>query len=150
MTFEELTAPLRKPIKTIAAASPFDWRHIDKNDTLTANIVKTNRNNISTLSHSTSGDSMMTMADTNAGKHRMQQLLQANNLMMPHNNNQHQHPKQSLHAFRNAGSFSDACKDNYFVQALSETTMAFCQETTLHGMKYVVQDIQELGSTYSR
>lgn len=41
-------------------------------------------------------------------------------------------------------------KDNYFVQALSHTTYAFCRETTLHGMKYVVQDIEELGSTYSR
>lgn len=41
-------------------------------------------------------------------------------------------------------------KDNYFVQALSHTTYAFCRETTLHGMKYVVQDIEELGSTFSR
>lgn len=43
-----------------------------------------------------------------------------------------------------------AVKENYFVQALSQTTQSFCQETTLHGMKYVVMDIQELGSTYSR
>lgn len=41
-------------------------------------------------------------------------------------------------------------KENYFVQALSQTTLSFCEETTLHGMKYVVQDIQELGSTYSK
>lgn len=41
-------------------------------------------------------------------------------------------------------------KENYFVQALSQTTMSFCQETTLHGMKYVVLDIEELGATYSR
>lgn len=41
-------------------------------------------------------------------------------------------------------------KENYFVQALTQTTQSFCQETTLHGMKYVVMDIQELGSTYSR
>lgn len=41
-------------------------------------------------------------------------------------------------------------KENYFVQALSQTTLSFCQETTLHGMKYIVQDIQELGGTYSR
>lgn len=40
--------------------------------------------------------------------------------------------------------------DNYFVQALSQTTLLFCRETTLHGMKHVVDDIEELGSTFSR
>lgn len=40
--------------------------------------------------------------------------------------------------------------DNYFVKALSQTTLLFCRETTLHGMKHVVDDIEELGSTFSR
>lgn len=41
-------------------------------------------------------------------------------------------------------------RENYFVRALAQTTMDFCRETTLHGIKHVVVDIQQLGSSYSR
>lgn len=41
-------------------------------------------------------------------------------------------------------------RDNFCVQALARTTMDFCRESTLHGIKHIVVDIQELGSSYSR
>lgn len=41
-------------------------------------------------------------------------------------------------------------RDNYCVQALAQTTMDFCRDSTLHGIKHIVVDIQELGSSYSR
>lgn len=41
-------------------------------------------------------------------------------------------------------------RDNYCFQALAQTTMDFCRDSTLHGIKHVVVDIQELGSSYSR
>lgn len=41
-------------------------------------------------------------------------------------------------------------KGNIFLEGLSQTTVSFCRETTLHGMKYIVDDIEELGSTFSR
>lgn len=41
-------------------------------------------------------------------------------------------------------------RDNYCIQALAQTTMDFCRESTLHGIKHIVVDIQELGSSYSR
>lgn len=38
-----------------------------------------------------------------------------------------------------------------FRNALSETTLSFCQETSLHGVRNVVDDIRQLGSTrYSK
>lgn len=46
-------------------------------------------------------------------------------------------------------SFQDV-RENYCVRALTQTAMDFCRETTLHGIKHVVVDIQELGSSYSR
>lgn len=41
-------------------------------------------------------------------------------------------------------------RGNIFVQGLTQTTLSFCRETTLHGMKYIVDDIEELGSTFSK
>lgn len=41
-------------------------------------------------------------------------------------------------------------RENQFVQALARTTMDFCHDSTLHGIKHIVTDIQELGSSYSR
>lgn len=41
-------------------------------------------------------------------------------------------------------------QDSYCVQALAQTTLEFCRETTLHGVKQVVIDIQELNSGYSK
>lgn len=41
-------------------------------------------------------------------------------------------------------------RDNFCVQALARTTMEFCRESTLHGIKHIVVDIKELGSSYSR
>lgn len=41
-------------------------------------------------------------------------------------------------------------QNNFCVQALKQTTLEFCRETTLHGVKQVVIDIQELNSGYSR
>lgn len=41
-------------------------------------------------------------------------------------------------------------RDNQCFQALSQTTMEFCRDSTLHGIKHIVVDIQELGSSYSR
>lgn len=41
-------------------------------------------------------------------------------------------------------------RDNYCIQALAQTTMDFCRDSTLHGIKHIVVDIQELGSSYSR
>lgn len=41
-------------------------------------------------------------------------------------------------------------RDNLCVRALARTTMEFCRESTLHGIKHIVVDIQELGSSYSR
>lgn len=41
-------------------------------------------------------------------------------------------------------------KGSIFIEGLSQTTLSFCRETTLHGMKYIVDDIEELGSTFSK
>lgn len=41
-------------------------------------------------------------------------------------------------------------KGNVFIEGLTQTTLSFCRETTLHGMKYIVDDIEELGSTFSK
>lgn len=41
-------------------------------------------------------------------------------------------------------------RENQFLQALARTTMDFCHDSTLHGIKHIVTDIQELGSSYSR
>lgn len=41
-------------------------------------------------------------------------------------------------------------KGQVFVEGLTQTTLSFCRETTLHGMKYIVDDIEELGSTFSK
>lgn len=41
-------------------------------------------------------------------------------------------------------------KENFCIQALAQTTLDFCRETTLHGIKHVVIDIQELGASYSK
>lgn len=41
-------------------------------------------------------------------------------------------------------------KENYCIQALAQTTLDFCRDSTLHGVKHVVVDLQELGSSYSR
>lgn len=41
-------------------------------------------------------------------------------------------------------------RDNYCLRALAQTTMDFCRDSTLHGIKHIVVDIQELGSSYSR
>lgn len=41
-------------------------------------------------------------------------------------------------------------RDNQFFQALARTTLDFCHDSTLHGIKHIVTDIQELGSSYSR
>lgn len=41
-------------------------------------------------------------------------------------------------------------KGNIFIEGLTQTTLSFCRETTLHGMKYIVDDIEELGSTFSK
>lgn len=56
------------------------------------------------------------------------------------------HGKLSIHIPHSIHDMSD----NYLVKALSQTTLLFCRETTLHGMKHVVDDIEELGSTFSR
>lgn len=50
-------------------------------------------------------------------------------------------------------SFSKSVLDvrgHIFIEALTQTTLSFCRETTLHGMKYIVADIEELGSTFSK
>lgn len=60
-----------------------------------------------------------------------------------------QHIRNSRLTLNIPSSFHDV-QDNYFVQALAQTTLEFCRETTLHGIKQVVVDIQELGSSYSR
>lgn len=41
-------------------------------------------------------------------------------------------------------------QDNYCIQALAQTTLEFCRETTLHGVKQVVIDIQELSAGHTR
>lgn len=41
-------------------------------------------------------------------------------------------------------------KGSIFLEGLTQTTLSFCRETTLHGMKYIVDDIEELGSTFSK
>lgn len=41
-------------------------------------------------------------------------------------------------------------KGSIFIEGLTQTTLSFCRETTLHGMKYIVDDIEELGSTFSK
>lgn len=41
-------------------------------------------------------------------------------------------------------------KGSVFLEGLTQTTVLFCRETTLHGMKYIVDDIEELGSTFSK
>lgn len=41
-------------------------------------------------------------------------------------------------------------KENYCIRALAQTSLEFCRDSTLHGVKHVVVDLQELGSGYSR
>ncbi|XP_037044653.1 sodium channel protein Nach-like [Bradysia coprophila] len=41
-------------------------------------------------------------------------------------------------------------RGHIFLEGLTQTTLSFCRETTLHGMKYIVADIEELGSTFSK
>lgn len=41
-------------------------------------------------------------------------------------------------------------QENYCVQALAQTTLEFCRETTLHGVKQVVIDIQELSGGHTK
>lgn len=39
---------------------------------------------------------------------------------------------------------------NRFICALAQTTMDLCRDSSLHGIKHIMADIQELGSSYSR
>lgn len=41
-------------------------------------------------------------------------------------------------------------KENYCIQVLAQTILDFCRDSTLHGVKHLVVDLQELGSSYSR
>ncbi len=56
----------------------------------------------------------------------------------------HSHPRISF-----SKSILDV-KGSIFIEGLTQTTLSFCRETTLHGMKYIVHDIEELGSTFSK
>lgn len=138
MTFEELTAPYRKPAPESSIRATFDWRKMYNNNLTKPNIV-----GLPTID--AAGDS----------QHHQYHHRNVYNPHQRHNPNLQEHAHRSHSPqlqrqlnFRMPRNVN--VKDNYLVQALSQTTLAFCQETTLHGMKYVVQDIQELGSTFSR
>lgn len=60
-----------------------------------------------------------------------------------------QHFQNARLSFNIPTSLQDV-QDNHCVQALTQTTLEFCKETTLHGIKQVVIDIQELNSSNSR
>lgn len=92
--------------------------------------------------------------DTNKGNLKMSQSIvhgaADSKSDQQQNGRQTQNNKNSPKLYKNISNSLHGVKESYFVQALSQTTLSFCEETTLHGMKYVVQDIQELGSTYSK
>lgn len=41
-------------------------------------------------------------------------------------------------------------RSNRFIRALAQTTMDLCRDSSLHGIKHIMTDIQELSSSYSR
>lgn len=41
-------------------------------------------------------------------------------------------------------------RSNRFFQALAQTTIDLCRDSSLHGIKHIMTDIQQLGSNYSR